>query len=324
MDSSTDDNNKETFFETSEFEINDIEFFLENLQYTRTGEYAENSIHMMCPIQQGNHEYSVPIDSSKKYKKILNCFFSSLDENENFDIGNFQNLIEANQFSEESIPSFGFEYKAMDCMVHNALVTNRKLSFLFSGKEQTHLGLNIATIVLNRTISTLQSTSLLLKSGYSGDAKCLLRVALEQIAYAYQVLGINDEKVIKNLKKTLSIKNLKELIPEAGVLYGYLTDFIHNNNNIWSEFLELEEDTNHNVSKMYIKVRSGESSRETTMIVVRVVEAYLAVAYHISKNFEHNNKYNIKELIFTQCELAKMIRARYYKKNHESEPRETV
>lgn len=92
-------------------------------------------------------------------------------------------------------------------------------------KEGT-LGHFAAGAALLRLTTTFRSASLLNQLAHPYEAAALLRMALEQIAWAHAVSGRDDPQVLET-SATKAVGPLKRVMPEAGLVYGLLSDWTH-------------------------------------------------------------------------------------------------
>jgi hypothetical protein len=100
---------------------------------------------------------------------------------------------------------------------------------------------------------------------------------MEQIGHAHQIREAKDLEEIESFESTRSITPLKEIIPEAGRLYGMLSDYIHNNKTIWGVYVEGEPSSDGDGHKTYVVTRSGKRTKDCIVTFSYIVHAYLAV-----------------------------------------------
>lgn len=88
------------------------------------------------------------------------------------------------------------------------------------------VGLFAAGAALIRLETSFRAAKALIKRGYNFEALGICRLILEQMAWAYNIHELEDGTVFKILP-TKSIAKLKNLIPNAGHLYGLLSKQAH-------------------------------------------------------------------------------------------------
>ena len=88
------------------------------------------------------------------------------------------------------------------------------------------VGLFAAGAALIRLETSFRAAKALIKRGYNFEALGVCRLILEQMAWAYNIHELEDGTVFKILP-TKSIAKLKNLIPNAGHLYGLLSKQAH-------------------------------------------------------------------------------------------------
>lgn len=87
-------------------------------------------------------------------------------------------------------------------------------------------GLIISRSALYRLQNSFKSALLLARRDYSLEMLNICRLILEQIAWAYEIHTLDEEKIIKT-KPTKSIAKLKVFYCTAGTFYGELSSSAH-------------------------------------------------------------------------------------------------
>jgi hypothetical protein len=101
------------------------------------------------------------------------------------------------------------------------------LTAILNGRPRPdHAGLLAAEVALVRLKSTFRSALILISQAHAFEAAAIVRLALEQIAWAYAVHTLSDPGKILNVNPT-QITPLKNLAPFAGRLYNALTAQAH-------------------------------------------------------------------------------------------------
>lgn len=88
-------------------------------------------------------------------------------------------------------------------------------------------GLLAAEVALVRLKSSFRSALILISQAHAFEAAAIVRLILEQVAWAYAVHGCDDEHEIRRIRPTKSVGDLKRLSPVAGPLYGALSSRAH-------------------------------------------------------------------------------------------------
>ncbi|MCE5966897.1 hypothetical protein [Enterobacter roggenkampii] len=257
-------------------------FSLRNIKYHREGEYAIDNVHLLMPLGVGEYEYAIPTDSSDTVLKLTNFLFSSLNEDDEFDNDKFQRLLSGLPTHELTMKSMiKDEFLAVDFLVFCAFQAHRFIDKNIYVSHEDNYGACLSLLFLQRVLGSLQSVAILIKNSMYFDINCLLRSILEQIGHAYQILHVKEPKDAEKFISTKGITALKQIIPEAGELYGLLSDYVHNGKRIWSNFLEVEEGLDGGESQVFVLSRSGKQTKYCIIYFTRIVQAYLSVLIHI-------------------------------------------
>lgn len=103
----------------------------------------------------------------------------------------------------------------------------RVVSQLANGVERrSYLGLFAAESALLRLSVSFEYASFLLMQGTVYESAALLRLCLEQVAWAYDVHLLDDDTLFEK-NPTKSVSSLKKLDERAGKLYSLLSDYTH-------------------------------------------------------------------------------------------------
>jgi len=101
------------------------------------------------------------------------------------------------------------------------------LTAILNGRPRPdHAGLLAAEVALVRLKSTFRSALILISQAHAFEAAAIVRLALEQIAWAYAVHTLSDADKILNVDPTW-VTPLKSLAPFAGRLYRALSVQAH-------------------------------------------------------------------------------------------------
>lgn len=99
-------------------------------------------------------------------------------------------------------------------------------------------GVAASELVLGRLVPTFLSCFFLLSQKFPFESAALIRAALEQTAWAYQVHQMDDFEKIFSCKPTKAISTLKKRYPMAGELYGHLSKMTHLDPSLHSSFID--------------------------------------------------------------------------------------
>lgn len=89
------------------------------------------------------------------------------------------------------------------------------------------IGLFAAESALVRLKPTFRSALILISQGHAFEAAAVVRLLLEQIAWAFAVYGLFDKAEVLQQSSTDAISKLKKYAPFVGRLYGALSKQTH-------------------------------------------------------------------------------------------------
>lgn len=139
-------------------------------------------------------------------------------------------------------------------------------------------GLFAAEAALIRLQTSFRAASLLIKRGFNFEAVNIARLILEQIAWAYSVHELRDERVFKVLP-TKSVSNLSRLLPKVGRLYGLLSERAHISPHLAPSFVEFTE------QGARITLADGKDSLSIAYILLLLTDAFSVVSEYIVRDF---------------------------------------
>lgn len=102
-------------------------------------------------------------------------------------------------------------------------------------------GLVVAGSALIRLQSSFRTAGLLIRLGYIFEASAICRLILEQVAWAYEIHKIEDDRVYK-VSPSKAVTTLKELLPSVGRTYGFLNRFTHIDPELIHKYIELQDE----------------------------------------------------------------------------------
>ncbi len=101
-----------------------------------------------------------------------------------------------------------------------------------------------ASLVLERLAASFFSAHLLYCLGHSYEGHAVSRLILEQIAWSVAAYSLADKSDVTDIVTTKAISELKKLVPEAGLLYGFLSNKTHIDHSSHLEFLDVQNGAN--------------------------------------------------------------------------------
>lgn len=105
-----------------------------------------------------------------------------------------------------------------------------KVEALANRLENTDVGDSLNRICakasLIRLEASFKSAYGLIRKEYLFESSAVIRLILEQLGWAYTVSS-SDQTEISNINPTKCISNLKNIFPDAGKLYGELSEWAH-------------------------------------------------------------------------------------------------
>jgi hypothetical protein len=105
------------------------------------------------------------------------------------------------------------------------------------GKPEPSPGVFGASIVLERLLSSFFGAHLMYQLGARYEGHAISRIILEQLAWAFEAREAQDLEIVKRIRTTRAVSNLKRFAPLAGKLYGHLSEKTHIDYWSHSEFL---------------------------------------------------------------------------------------
>jgi len=138
-----------------------------------------------------------------------------------------------------------------------------------------------STVNLLRVLGSFEAALTLVQRGYLQEPVVVLRSALEQIAWAY-VVGNSTDATASKETPTRCISKLKNFIPGAGLLYGYLSRLSHFEITSHYRFLASGEGTD----------RAGVLTRSTVYKCYGCILIGTLLAYHqaVCANLAHTKR----------------------------------
>ena len=143
----------------------------------------------------------------------------------------------------------------------------KNLNFDFETKSSF-----VCEATFSRLPTTFKSIHFHIKFGYYYESFALIRLVLEQLAFAYTASRVSEGFLEDFLSPTESIKYLKELIKDAGKLYGSLSKKSHIDKSTIPKYLETEN------SQSHVTTHSVFFSLEASKYLLHIID-YQSIAF---------------------------------------------
>ena len=127
-----------------------------------------------------------------------------------------------------------------DCLRHCVFSLEEELKELHT--EEPTFGVFGAEVTLYRIPFTIDTARTLCNRGLLLEVIPILRLCLEMISFAYVAFHMQKEEDIIALKAQSCISKLKDIYPNGGKFYGYLSSFAHWRHEIHGHFLTSHEE----------------------------------------------------------------------------------
>lgn len=129
----------------------------------------------------------------------------------------------------------------------------------------------VAANALIRLQSTFRAAVQLLRLRFPFEAEAVVRLGFEQVGWAYTIFDLPSIERVEAIKATSGTTRLKEIFPGAGPIYGRLSALAHVSLHTHSRVMAGEGD------ELTIEIKSTEATRETALLLIILVDAFLGV-----------------------------------------------
>lgn len=146
-------------------------------------------------------------------------------------------------------------------------------------EDEPTLGVYGASIALLRVEASFFSAHMLFRLGYSFEGYAVCRVILEQLSWAYSASQLEDLSQIEKLKPNKNFTNFKNLIPDAGKIYSFLSDMAHISYKNHGRFLERNSENG-----LTIKLTSLEY-RDFSVLLLELADMFSIVWEYTQFNY---------------------------------------
>lgn len=169
-----------------------------------------------------------------------------------------------------------------------------------------------SSVAFFRMENSFRGVLLCIKSGLSFEAFTLERNILEQIAWIYKVYNHNGD--FFKIQPNKCIRNLKKMYPEAGYLYGLLSNYLHVNPQITPNYVTFDAAAGGLVT-MY-KLEDIVTAIEILLLLIDwyfimaeiIYYDYLQKYLYINKDKSfREDRTSLREEILAICEFDKQV-----------------
>ena len=168
-------------------------------------------------------------------------------------------------------------YNAILAIIKNSIKslseTIRANSGQFNGK-----GLGFAIAAFVRLQSTFRAAIQLIRLNLPFESQAIMRLGLEQLAYANAVSKLNDDifdNTFIEIKPNATIGDLKQIIPYSGRLYGTLSNWAHISPKLVDSYFKENDNTHH------VILESFELTRTSLLFLSLLRDCYFILAEHL-------------------------------------------
>lgn len=280
---------------------------IDNFHIVRNSENSLDTIHLLQPLISGEVEYALPSDISVEERRIVHCFFESF-KNKVFDNKKFMSLIQAVDLDAFIKEKKQYKYDDyINITIQTVLGIGKDLGMI-TNTEGNNTGRITAIMTLSRLTATFQSAVILSRHGMFMETNFIIRVLIEQMAYAYKCLTLTNDEEIENLQPNACISELKKKFPLIGKLNGIFSNYIHLKLNTFHDFVI---DGEENV--LHILTRSGKKAKENYLLIMYLAEIYLVICSDII-NTSNKELSDLDKMKYTySIQIVNRIKERYIK-----------
>jgi hypothetical protein len=182
------------------------------------------------------------------------------------DLANFPRPSETRRKLSSTLSQCSYEIERVSSQLTNGI------------ERRSYLGLFAAESALLRLSVSFEYASFLLMQGAVYESAAVLRLCLEQTAWAYDIYLLDDESLFEK-NPTKSISKLKEIDGCAGRLYALLSDYTHIQPKLQRGYLDF--------SGEYATVvfRDFDTALKLSELYAQLVDLYVLTAEWISHEY---------------------------------------
>jgi hypothetical protein len=137
--------------------------------------------------------------------------------------------------------------------------------------EYSGAGKLAAAKVLIRLESTFRAASQLIQLGYAFESEAVIRLGLEQVAWASTVRDMTDEATVEATSGTGNMTKFKAVFPGAGPIYSRLSDLAHVAPRTHRRFVsEIDGETS-------VQIKAPFAAKESIGLLLILLDAFLVI-----------------------------------------------
>lgn len=168
-------------------------------------------------------EFAVPIDADSEFIKMLSAASVAYGRYSSVDYV-YKKYIKEIDISENDsilIQNIRHSLNVSKSIINSVISKRKKLNDI-----PDHFGLFASGVALLKLEASFSVSRFLIHKGLIFESSSIIRLILEQLAWCYEVSDIKNNDLYK-VSPRKSIKKLKEIIPQAGIMYGCLSERAH-------------------------------------------------------------------------------------------------
>lgn len=135
------------------------------------------------------------------------------------------------------------------------------------------IGLEFAINHLIRLESTFRGASQLIRLGFAFEAEAVIRLGYEQVGWSFRIATMESRVEIEKVSVTKAASHLAAVLPEAGRIYGILSNLAHMHPSTHRRFLSENEG-----SSVSISIELDKPLLQTLRLLLELLDAFLVVS----------------------------------------------
>jgi hypothetical protein len=167
-------------------------------------------------------------------------------------------------------------YREARALVQDHVDEHRDLLRLTSGTYPSP-GRNSATVAMVRLGTSFGAALILIRSGLHYEATAVTRLIIEQLAWCVTVADLHDMAKVDSTQPQACVTALKQFVPEAGKLYGLLSEHTHMGLSRQFEYVQVSTPT----EATRVMVRFGLEYLVAADLLLTLADAYAMVAEYL-------------------------------------------
>ncbi len=142
-----------------------------------------------------------------------------------------------------------------------------------------NIGYVIARGALWRLQTSFKAALHLLRNSYYYETLSVTRLIFEQLAWIYKIYEFDTAEEILKISPTKSIGKIKNIYPEAGALYGFLSEHAHISSNLVSDYIHVSD------SYSDVILKSPQNNDKSAYIILSLIDLYCIIIELIFYDF---------------------------------------